>query len=54
MIDATKNFDQELNKERLLSWHAALFPTGKKGILVKSEQGGRSTNYILRFDERTT
>jgi len=32
MIDATKNFDQELNKERLLSWHAALFPTGQSGI----------------------
>jgi Fic family protein len=32
MIDATKNFDKELNKERLLSWHAALFPTGQSGI----------------------
>jgi len=32
MIDATKNFDQELNKERLFSWHAALFPTGQSGL----------------------
>ena len=32
MIDATKNFDQELNKERLFSWHAALFPTGHSGM----------------------
>jgi len=32
MIDATKNFDKELNKERLLSWHAALFPTGQSGM----------------------
>lgn len=32
MIDATKNFDQELNKERLFSWHASLFPTGKSGM----------------------
>jgi len=32
MIDATKNFDQELNKIRLFSWHAALFPTGQSGM----------------------
>lgn len=32
MIDATKNFEMELNKERLFSWHAALFPTGQSGM----------------------
>jgi Fic family protein len=32
MIDATKNFEQELNKERLFLWHAALFPTGQSGM----------------------
>lgn len=32
MIDATKNFDKELNKERLFSWHSALFPTGESGM----------------------
>lgn len=32
MIDATKNYDQELDKERLFSWHNALFQTGKSGI----------------------
>lgn len=32
MIDATKNFDKELNKERLFSWHASLFPTGQSGL----------------------
>lgn len=32
MIDATKNFDKELNRERLFSWHAALFPTGQSGM----------------------
>ena len=32
MVDATRNFDKELNKERLISWHAALFPTGQSGI----------------------
>ena len=31
MIDATQNYDKELNKERLFSWHAALFPTGQSG-----------------------
>ena len=32
MVDATKNFDKEMNKERLFSWHSALFPTGQSGI----------------------
>lgn len=32
MVDATKNFDKDLNKERLFSWHAALFPTGQSGM----------------------
>lgn len=32
MVDATRNFDKELNKERLLSWHSALFPTGQSGM----------------------
>ena len=32
MLDATRNYDKELNKERLFSWHAALFPTGQSGI----------------------
>lgn len=32
MLDATKNYNKELNKERLFSWHAALFPTGQSGV----------------------
>jgi len=32
MIDATKHFDKDLNKERLFSWHSALFPTGESGV----------------------
>lgn len=32
MVDATRNFDKELNKERLFSWHSALFPTGQSGM----------------------
>jgi Fic family protein len=32
MIDATKNFNKELNRDRLFSWHASLFPTGQSGM----------------------
>jgi Fic family protein len=31
MLDATRKFDQPLTKERLFSWHASLFPTGRSG-----------------------
>jgi Fic family protein len=32
MVDATKNYDKELNVERLYSWHSSLFPTEKSGM----------------------
>ncbi|MDD4198601.1 MAG: Fic family protein [Paludibacter sp.] len=32
MLDATKNYDKELTKERLFSWHASLFPAGQSGM----------------------
>jgi len=32
LSDATKNYDQKLNLERLFSWHAGLFPKGYSGI----------------------
>lgn len=32
MLDATNNYDKELTKERLFSWHAALFPAGQSGM----------------------
>jgi Fic family protein len=32
MLDAAKNYDKKIDKERLLSWHAALFPTGFSGM----------------------
>jgi len=32
MLDATRNYDQPLTTERLFSWHAALFPTGRSGL----------------------
>jgi len=32
MLDATRRFDQPLSAERLFSWHASLFPTGRSGL----------------------
>jgi len=32
MLDATRNYDQPLTEERLLGWHASLFPTGRSGM----------------------
>lgn len=32
MLDATQHYDQPLTKERLIGWHAALFPTGYSGM----------------------
>ena len=32
MIDATRKFKEALTAERLFSWHAALFPTGRSGM----------------------
>lgn len=32
MLDATQNFSERLTVERLFSWHAALFPTGRSGL----------------------
>jgi len=32
MLDATQRFDEPLTKERLFSWHAPMFPTGRSGM----------------------
>ena len=32
MLDATQQFFKPLTKDRLLDWHAALFPTGRSGM----------------------
>lgn len=32
MLDATRHYDQPLTADRLFSWHAALFPTGRSGL----------------------
>lgn len=33
MLDATRGHDQKLTQDRLFGWHAALFPTGRSGLL---------------------
>ena len=33
MLDATQQFDKPLTKERLFDWHAAMFPTGRSGMV---------------------
>ena len=32
MLDATQNYKQHLDEERLFGWHAALFPAGRSGM----------------------
>ena len=32
MLDATRNFEAPLTKERMFDWHASLFPTGRNGM----------------------
>ncbi len=32
MLDATQNYDKPVDEERLFSWYAALFPTGRSGM----------------------
>ncbi len=36
MLDATRHYSVPLSKDRLLGWHAALFPTGRSGIQLIS------------------
>jgi Fic family protein len=33
MLDATQKYDEPLTKARLYAWHAALFPTGRNGMI---------------------
>lgn len=32
MLDATQKYNEPLTEERLFSWHAAMFPTGRSGM----------------------
>lgn len=33
MLDATENYSDPLTEERLFGWHAAMFPTGRSGMM---------------------
>ncbi|MCF8299177.1 MAG: Fic family protein [Bacteroidales bacterium] len=33
MLDATQNYNKPLDSERIFSWHAALFPSGRSGMI---------------------
>ena len=49
LLDATRNFDKPLTRERLFGWHAALFPTGYAGmqrVEVAQWRGARSMRVI--------
>lgn len=32
MLDSTQNYNEPMSKERLIGWHAAMFPTGYSGM----------------------
>ncbi len=42
MLDATQNYNNPLDEERLFGWHAALFPTGRSGMLRINAGGYRN------------
>jgi Fic family protein len=41
MLDATQKYDEPLTKARLYAWHAALFPTGRNGMIRITAGAGR-------------
>jgi Fic family protein len=41
LLDATRHYDQPLNRERLFAWHGALFPTGRSGLMQIRVAGWR-------------
>jgi len=45
VLDATQRFDEPLTKERLFSWHASLFPSGRSGF-SKIKVGGWRTGSV--------
>ena len=45
MLDATQNYSSQMTKERLIGWHAALFPTGFSGM-YKINVGGYRTDEL--------
>jgi Fic family protein len=48
MLDATQNYKAPLTDERLFSWHAAMFPTGRNAELLAEEM-----TQLIRWFNRT-
>jgi Fic family protein len=46
MLDATRHYDQPLTVERLFSWHAFLFPTGRSGMNKIGAGAWRNDNTV--------
>ena len=44
MLDATENYEAPLTEERLFAWHAALFPTGRSGMVKITVGAWRDDN----------
>jgi len=42
MLDATQKYNEPLTDERLMSWHSALFPTGRSGMSKITVGGWRN------------
>src|SRR5713226_1106057 len=42
MLDATRHYDRPLTAERLFTWHASLFPTGRSGMTAIKVGGWRN------------
>jgi Fic family protein len=45
MLDATQHYDKALTKTRLFDWHAALFPTGRSGMVRITVGGWRDDKH---------
>jgi Fic family protein len=54
MLDATQNFDQPLTKERLLNWHALLFPNVNQKIRIGAWRTGLVRVVSGRMDKEET
>jgi Fic family protein len=48
MLDATQNYSEKMSKERILGWHASLFPTGYSGM-YKINVGAYRTDELGRM-----
>lgn len=50
MLDATSNYQQPLDDERLFGWHAALFPAGTSGMTAIKTGNWRDNPLHQKFN----